>query len=180
MNFTETKLKGAFIIDLKQIEDHRGFFALSWSRRDFEEHGLNPEVVQCNLSFNRRSGTVRGMHWQEQPHAQAKLVRCTRGALHDAIIDLRPGSPTFRQWVGVELSAANRRMLFVPTGFAHGFQTLEDDTEISYQMSAYYHPASERGVRWNDPAFGLTWPREVTVISPRDRDCPDFVPGAPA
>ena len=180
MIFTETKLKGAFIIDLKPIEDHRGFFAVSWSRLDFEEHGLNAEVVQCNLSFSHRAGTVRGMHWQEPPHAQAKLVRCTRGAIHDAIIDLRPGSPTFRQWVGVDLTADNRRMLFVPTGFAHGYQALEHDTEVSYQMSAYYHPASERGVRWDDPAFGLIWPREVTVISPRDRDYPDFVPGAPA
>ena len=176
MNFTATKLEGVFIIDLKRFEDQRGFFATSWSRREFEARGLNSNVVQCSLSLSHRRGTVRGMHWQAAPHAQAKLVRCTRGAMHDAVIDVRPESPTFKQWVAVELTDDNHRMLFVPEGFAHGFQTLEDETEMFYQMSALYHPESEHGVKWNDPAFGLTWPLEVAVISPRDLAFPDFEP----
>jgi dTDP-4-dehydrorhamnose 3,5-epimerase len=174
MIFTETKLKGAFIVDIERLEDERGFFARSWCRRDFEEHGLNPDIAQCNVSFNVRKGTLRGMHYQVKPFEEAKLVRCTRGALCDVIVDVRPDSPTFKHHLSVELTAENRRMLFVPEGFAHGFLTLEDATEAHYQMSAFYMPDRARGFRWNDPAFLISWPAEVNVISKRDRNYPDF------
>ena len=175
MHFTETKLKGAYILDLKPIEDERGFFARTFCVQEFEAHGLNPCVVQCNVSYNKHKGTLRGMHYQSAPHAEAKLVRCICGAIYDVIIDLRPESPTFKQWVGVELTASNRRMLYVPEGLAHGFQTLEDETEVFYQMSEFYFPQSAQGVRWDDPAFQIDWPPAERVISPKDISYPDFV-----
>jgi dTDP-4-dehydrorhamnose 3,5-epimerase len=175
MIFIETKLKGAFIIEPERLEDERGFLARSFCQKEFEEHGLNPRVVQCNVSFNKKKGTFRGMHYQTAPYEEAKLVRCTRGAIYDVALDLRPASPTFKQWIGVELTATNRRMLYIPEGFAHGFQTLQDDTEVFYQVSEFYHPESAKGVRWNDPVFGFVWPDDIRVISDRDRQCPDFV-----
>ncbi len=176
MIFTETTLKGAFVIELEKIEDSRGFFARAWCQKEFEKHGLNPRLVQCNLSYNRQKGTLRGMHYQVEPHKESKLVRCIRGAIYDVIIDLRPASSTYGRWVGVELSAENRKMLYVPEGFAHGFQTLEDDTEAFYQVSEFYSPALERGVRWNDPSFRVEWPAvEKRIISDKDRSWPDYV-----
>ena len=174
MIFTETRLKGAFLIEPERFEDERGFFALSWSRAEFGARGLSARLVECNISFNRRRGTLRGMHYQLAPHAQAKLVRCTMGAVYDVIVDLRPDSPTFKQWVAAELSADNRLMLYVPEGFAHGFQTLEDGSEVFYQMSDVYAPQSARGVRWDDPAFRIAWPPGERVINARDRTYPDF------
>jgi dTDP-4-dehydrorhamnose 3,5-epimerase len=177
MIFTETRLKGAFAIDLETHADERGFFGRSYCSREFEAHGLNPSVVQCNVSYNKARGTLRGMHLQEAPYGEDKLIRCTRGALCDVIVDLRPESPTFCQWVAVELRAAAgqvSRMLYVPEGFAHGFQTLEDDTEVFYQMSEFFAPTAARGFRWNDPAFAIEWPEPVRVISDRDRAYPDF------
>lgn len=175
MIFEETELAGAFIIRPQPIEDERGFFARTFCVREFEAHGLEPRLVQCNISFNRRRGTLRGMHLQRAPHEEAKLVRCTAGGIHDVIVDLRPGSPTRLRHTAVDLTAANRTMLYVPGGFAHGFITLEDDTEVFYQMSEFYAPEAAAGFRWNDPAFGIEWPVEVTVISERDRTYPDFV-----
>jgi dTDP-4-dehydrorhamnose 3,5-epimerase len=174
MTFTETKLKGAFLIDLKRLEDQRGFFARVWCQEDFNKHGLNPRIAQVNLSFNKKKGTLRGMHFQHAPHQECKLVRCSRGAIYDVIIDLRPSSPTYKQWVGVELRADTYRMLFVPEDFAHGYQSLEDDTEVLYQVSQCYAPQSEGGMRYNDPAFGIQWPLQVTVISEKDKAWPDF------
>ena len=168
MIFTETKLKGAFIIDIDALEDERGFFARSWCEDEFREHGLNPRLVQCNISFNKKRGTLRGMHFQVAPFAEVKVVRCTMGALCDVIIDLRPNSPTFKQWVSVELTAENRRALYIPEDFAHGFQTLTDNTEVFYQMSEFFHPECARGVRWNDDAFGIIWPVLDMVISEND------------
>lgn len=176
MVFTETALRGAFLVAPEPHTDERGFFARTWSASEFESHALNPRLVQCSVSFNSRKGTLRGMHYQAEPFAEAKLVRCTHGAIHDVIIDLRPGSPTFTRSVGVTLSAKNRLMLYVPEGFAHGFETLADDTEVFYQISEHYSPEHGRGVRWNDPAFAIAWPAEPTVISARDRDYPDFQP----
>jgi dTDP-4-dehydrorhamnose 3,5-epimerase len=172
--FTETKLKGVYLIEPELREDERGFFARAWCQKEFETYGLNPQVAQCNISFNKRKGTLRGMHYQIAPHAEAKLVRCTRGAIFDVIIDLRPDSCTFKEWVGVELTAENHQMLYVPEGFAHGYQTLEDNTEIFYQVSESYHPESERGVRWNDPAFAIKWLLEETTISAKDLSFRDF------
>jgi len=177
MIYKETLLKGAFAIDLETHADERGFFGRSYCAQEFEAHGLNPRVVQCNVSYNKARGTLRGMHLQEAPYGEAKLIRCQRGALYDVIVDLRPESPTFRQWVAVELRAAAgqvSRMLYVPEGFAHGFQTLEDDTEVFYQMSEFFVPSAARGFRWNDPAFAIEWPEPVRVISDRDRTYPDF------
>lgn len=180
MNFTETKLCGAFIIEPVRHEDERGFFARTWCRREFEGRGLEADLAQCNISYNRAKGTLRGMHYQQPPYAEAKLVRCTRGAIYDVIIDLRRGSPTFGRWVAAELNEANRRMLYVPRGFAHGFQTLEDDAEVAYQVSEFHRPEAAGGVRWDDPAFLITWPLEVTVMAPCDRDYPDFRAPEPA
>ena len=174
MRFIETKLAGSYVIEPRLFEDERGFFTRTWSGREFAEHGLNPELLECNVSFNKRAGTLRGMHFQVAPSAQPKLVRCTAGAIWDAIIDLRPASATFKQWVGEELTAANHKQLYIPEGFAHGFITLADDTEVSYQMGGVYDAAASRGVRWNDPAFGIRWPREVGVIIERDNTYPDF------
>jgi len=175
MRFLKAKLQDAYIIELDKITDERGFFARSWCRREFENFGLNPHLVQCNISFNKNRGTLRGMHFQDAPHAEAKLVRCTAGAVYDVIIDLRTTSSSFKQWMGVELTANNRRMLYVPEGFAHGFLTLTDETEIFYQMSEFYHPELARGVRWNDPAFRIEWPFTTNlIISGRDQKYPDF------
>lgn len=155
-------------------EDQRGFFARTFCRREFEARGLNPAVAQCNVSFNKFKGCLRGMHFQVGPYSEAKLVRCTAGSIYDVIIDLRPSSPTFREHFGLELSAQSRKMLYVPEDFAHGFQTLEDDTEVFYQMSQYYSPEHSRGVRWDDPAFGIQWPSGERIIVERDRTYPDF------
>jgi len=174
MIFTETKLPSAFTIEPERLEDDRGFFTRSWCCREFEAHGLNPRLVQCDISFSRKRGTLRGMHYQVAPFWEVKLVRCTRGSIYDAIIDLRPESPTFKEHVGVILSAENHKMLYVPEGFAHGFVTLEDRTEVFYQMSEFYSPAHGRGVRWNDPTFNISWPLIPTVVSERDRTYPDF------
>jgi dTDP-4-dehydrorhamnose 3,5-epimerase len=172
MLFTETKLKGAFIIDLELKSDDRGFFARTFCAKEFEAHGLKPAVSQCNLSFNHKAGTLRGMHYQVTPACETKLVRCTRGAVYDVIIDLRPDSPTYRQHIGVELSADNRRALYVPEMFAHGYQTLTDDAEVVYQVTEFYTPGYERGARYNDPAFGIEWPMPVAVISDKDANWP--------
>lgn len=174
MIFTETKLKGAFIIDIEPREDERGFFARSWCEDEFKKHGLNPRLVQCNISFNKKRGTLRGMHYQIAPFAEAKLVRCTMGGVYDVIIDLRPDSPTFKQWISVELTAENRRALYVPEDFAHGFQTLMDNTEVFYQMSEFYHPECARSVRWDDPALGIQWPSGPRIISRRDSEYADI------
>ena len=175
MIFTETKLPGAYVIEVERREDQRGFFGRTFCREEFEAHGLNSQVVQCNTSFNKRKGTLRGMHFQAVPFAEAKLVRCTSGSIYDVIIDLRPASRTFKQHFAVELSAANQRMLYIPENMAHGFQTLEDDTEVFYQMSQMFSAEHARGVRWNDPAFGIEWPADERIITERDRNYPDFV-----
>jgi len=175
MIFAETKLKGAYVIEIEKLEDKRGFFARAWCQKEFESHGLVSRLVQTNISFNRRKGTLRGMHYQVAPCEETKLVRCTRGAIYDVIIDLRPDSPTFKQWMGVKLTADNYKMLYVPENFAHGFQTLEDNTEVTYQVSQFYSPESERGVRYDDPAFGIEWPLEVRVISDKDGSWPGFL-----
>lgn len=169
MKFAPTALAGAFVIELETSSDERGFFARSFCRDEFSARGLDPEVAQCNISLSRAAGTLRGMHYQSAPRAEAKLVRCTAGAIYDVIVDLRGGSPTYRRWFGVELSAANRRMLYAPEGIAHGFQTLADDTEVHYQMSQPYDPAAARGIRWDDPAIGIVWPPAPRrTISRRD------------
>ena len=174
MKFTETPIAGLWVIELEPIADDRGFFARTFCEDDFRARGLESHVAQCSIAFSARAGTLRGMHYQREPYAEVKLIRCTRGAVYDAVVDLRPGSATFRHWFAVELTAENRRMLYVPKGLAHGYQTLEDETEITYQMSTPYHPEAAAGVRWNDPAFGVTWPREVTVISDRDATYRDY------
>jgi len=174
MIFTETKLKGAFIIELERLTDERGFFARSWCQREFKEHGLNPRLRQCSISYNISKGTLRGIHYQVAPCVETKLVRCTMGAIFDVIVDLRPESPTYHQYFADILTAENRKMLYIPEGFAHGFLSLQDDTEVQYQMSDDYSPDHARGVRWNDPAFGIQWPGEVLIISERDRGYPDF------
>jgi dTDP-4-dehydrorhamnose 3,5-epimerase len=168
MIFTETKLKGAFIIDLELKADDRGAFARTFCMKEFEQHGLKPTVAQCNLSFNYKAGTLRGMHYQVPPAAETKLVRCTKGAIYDVIIDMRPDSPTYMQHIGVELTADNRRALYVPELFAHGYQALTDDAEVVYQVGEFYTPGYERGIRYDDPAFEIEWPMPVTVISPKD------------
>lgn len=173
--FRETTLAGAFVIEPEKREDERGFFARTFCREEFAAHGLNPEIAQCNVSFNKRKGTLRGMHYQAPPFAEVKLVRCTAGAIFDVIIDLRKPSGTFRQHFAVELCASSGKMLYIPEGFAHGFQTLLDDTEVFYQMSQPYAPQCARGVRWNDPAFGIEWPPAERTMVERDRNYPDFV-----
>jgi len=174
MVITETKLSGAFVIELDYFEDERGFFAPLWSHREFSAAGLPASFVESNLSFNKNKGTLRGMHYQLPPHEQVKLVRCTRGSIYDVIIDLRQGSPTFKQWLALEMSADNHLMLYVPGEFAHGYLTLEDNTEVCYQTSSYYAPEHGRGVRWNDPAFNISWPADRPIIIDRDRDYEDF------
>jgi dTDP-4-dehydrorhamnose 3,5-epimerase len=174
MIFHRTKLSGVVEIELDLHRDERGFFARSWCQKEFETEGLNSKTVQCNVSFNEKKGTLRGMHFQAAPSPEAKLVRCTQGVIHDVAIDLRAESPTYKQWIGVDLSGENRRMLYIPEGCAHGFLTLEDKTEILYQMSEFYCPELARGFRWDDPAFQIKWPATVEVISERDRTYPDF------
>jgi len=203
MLFIETKLKGAYLIEIQKLEDERGFFARSYCFREFEAHGLNPRVVQCNISYNAKKGTLRGMHYQVTPFEEAKLVRCTSGSIYDVIVDLRPDSETYCEWLGIELTSGSSKlkahssqpnkdcslsktpskvegltahytMLYVPEGFAHGFLTLEDDTEVFYQMSEFYAPDSSAGFRWNDPAFEIEWPMEPTVMSEKDRSYADF------
>ena len=176
MIFHETRVAGVFEVHLEQKTDDRGFFARAWCQREFESRGLNPNVVQCNISFNRHKGTLRGMHYQTEPHTEAKLVRCTRGAVYDVALDLRAQSPTYRQWVAAELTSEKRNMMYIPEGCAHGFLTLAGDTEVSYQMSNFYTPDAGRGVRWNDPVFQIDWPAPIEVISARDRSYPDFTP----
>ena len=172
MKFIETRLKGAFIIEPERLEDERGFFARTFCHKEFEAHGLNPRMVQCNISYNKHKGTLRGMHNQAAPMAEAKLVRCTRGAIYDVIIDLRPESPTYCQWLAEELNAENSKMIYIPEGFVHGFQTLEDDTEVFYQMSEFYSPEHARGVRWDDLVFGIEWPLNTKIISEKDNNYP--------
>jgi dTDP-4-dehydrorhamnose 3,5-epimerase len=174
MIFTETALKGAHIVDIEKIEDERGFFARSWCRREFETRGLNGKLAQCSISFNPRKGTLRGLHFQVKPHEEAKLVRCTRGSIFDAIVDLRRDSPSYKKSASVVLTAGSRSMLYVPEGFAHGFLTLEDDTEVFYLISEFYAPESQRGIRWDDPSLAITWPGKPAFISSRDRAFPDF------
>lgn len=180
MNFIPLDLPGAFVIEAARHEDERGFFVRTWDRREFEARGLSGGLEQCSVSFNRRAGTLRGMHYQAAPAEEAKLVRCTRGAIYDVIIDLRPASPRFTRWQGVELTAESGRSLYVPEGVAHGFLTLADETEVFYQISTEYRPELARGVRWNDPAFGVAWPAPVTVIAARDASYPDFRVNQPA
>ena len=175
MIFTETDLSGAFVVDIEKREDTRGFFARGWCANEFKVNGLTERIVQSNISFNHKRGTLRGMHYQQAPYEEAKLVRCTRGAIYDVIIDLRPGSPTFKKWIGVELTCENHRMLYVPETFGHGFITLEDATEVMYHVSQFYTPNAERGIRWNDPVFGVEWPLEPAVISDKDAGWPDFL-----
>jgi dTDP-4-dehydrorhamnose 3,5-epimerase len=172
MQFTPSRIPGGWVIDITPIHDRRGFFAATWLPDELRQHGIDPTVAQCNLAFNHKRGTLRGMHFQKAPHAQAKVVRATRGALLDVIVDLRPDSTTWRQWESFELTADNRRMLYIPPGLAHGYLTLTDDAEMSYQASSPWTPQAEAGVRWNDPAFGIKWPFEPTVIAERDQTWP--------
>jgi dTDP-4-dehydrorhamnose 3,5-epimerase len=168
VKFTETRLKGAYIIEPEPIKDERGFFARSWCQQEFEAYRLNPNLVQCNISFNKKKGTLRGMHYQIAPYEETKLVRCTKGAIYDVIIDLRSNSSTFKQWIAVELTADNYKMLYIPKGFAHGFQTLENNTEVFYQMSEFYYPEYARGIRWDDPIFDIEWSKNDRIISEKD------------
>jgi dTDP-4-dehydrorhamnose 3,5-epimerase len=174
MHFHQTKLPGVFEIHLDPHLDERGFFARTWCAKEFASNGLNPDLAQSNVSFNTRKGTLRGMHFQAAPHTEAKLVRCTRGAICDVVLDLRPESPAYKSWIAVTLTSTNRNMVYVPENCAHGFLTLEDETEVFYQMSEFYNAESARGVRWNDPAFQILWPGKIEVISERDQNYPDF------
>ena len=174
MRFTETRVAGAFLIEPEPIADERGFFARTWCHDEFEARGLNPRLAQCSISYSRRKGTLRGLHYQAAPHEEVKLVRCTRGAIWDVAVDLRPDSPTFKSWFGTELRDDNHAMLYIPEGCAHGQLTLTDDAEVLYQMSVPFEPTAARGVRWDDPAFGIEWPGEVRVINQRDRTYPDL------
>lgn len=174
MLFNETELKGAFIVDLEQRADNRGFFARTWCQHEFAQQGMVARIVQANMSYNIHKGTLRGMHFQNAPYMETKLVRAVRGAIYDVIIDLRADSPTYKRWIGVELTADNRRALFVPEGFAHGFQTLTDDADVMYQVSEFYTPGAEGGLRYNDSAFDIQWPLPVSVISDKDASWADF------
>jgi len=174
VKFHTTELQDACIIELDKLQDERGFFARTWCQREFQDQGLVARVVQANTSFNTRAGTLRGMHYQAAPYQETKVVRCTRGALYDVIVDLRAESSTFKRWIAVELTASNGRMLYVPADFAHGFITLEDNTEVSYLISESFTPGSERGIRWNDPEFAIEWPCPVEVIAEKDAAWPDF------
>jgi dTDP-4-dehydrorhamnose 3,5-epimerase len=179
VRFTAAEIDGACVVDIEPFEDERGLFARTWCREEFAAQGLDTEISQCNTSFNLRKGTLRGMHFQTAPAAEVKLVRCTQGAIFDAIVDLRPESPTYLRNVGVTLTAENRRMLYIPKGVAHGFQTLVDRTEVFYQMSEPYSPEHASGVRWDDPAFGIDWPDDERILNERDRTYPDYVgPGS--
>ncbi len=177
MRFAETSIGGAFLIEPEPRGDDRGWFARVWCRDEFQAHGLDANFVQCNNSYSRDAGTLRGLHYQAAPHEEAKLVRCLRGAIYDVIVDVRPDSPTYGQWFGVELTAADRRMLYVAPGLAHGFQALVPETEVMYPVTAAYAPQAERGLRWNDPFFAIVWPlADRAILSPKDQAWPDFVP----
>jgi dTDP-4-dehydrorhamnose 3,5-epimerase len=173
MKFAPLSLSGAYVVDVEMIQDERGFFARTWCADEFKTHGLTTKLAQCSISYNKRRGTLRGMHYQAKPFAEAKLVRCSAGAIYDVIVDLRPESATYRRWLAVELSAANHKMIYVPEDFAHGFQTLTDESEVFYQMSGPYVSESARGIRWDDPVFRIEWPIADPIISDRDRKFPD-------
>lgn len=175
MRFEKTELNDAYIIDINEITDERGFFARTWCQHEFEEHGLISNLVQANISFNHHKGTLRGMHYQLPPYEETKLVRCTKGSIFDVMVDLRPTSKTYAKWMGVELTAENHRMLLVPEGFAHGYQTLQDDSEVFYQVSEFYNPHAEHGLRYDDPAFDINWPLEASVISDKDASWPSYI-----
>lgn len=174
MIFNESRLPGVFEVQIERKCDERGFFARTWCQREFAERGLDANLVQCSLSYNHKKGTLRGLHYQAEPHAETKLVRCGKGALYDVVLDLRPGSQTYKKWIGVCLEARKHNAIYIPKGCAHGFLTLEDDTEVCYQMSEFYDADSARGVRWNDSAFQIHWPVRVEMISARDANYPDF------
>jgi dTDP-4-dehydrorhamnose 3,5-epimerase len=174
MIFRKTKFDGVFIIEIEKQEDERGFFARSWDTKEFEKYGLNNKLVQCNISYNKNKGTIRGMHYQIAPYEETKIIRCTKGKIFDVIIDLRTKSKTFKNWIGIELSSNKHNMLYVPGGIAHGFQTLEDNTEIFYQMSEFYNPKFARGIRWDDPTFSIKWPLSVNFISIKDKSYENF------
>jgi len=174
MIFTETKIKGAFLIEPELITDERGFFARSFCKEEFQKHGLEIDIVQCNLSYNKKKGTLRGMHYQVPPFEEVKIVSCTKGSIYDVVVDLRRGSATYRNWHAVEISADSYHMLYIPKGCAHGFQTLEDNCIVYYQMGEYYHPEYPRGIRWNDPAIGIVWPIPAGIISVKDQNYVDF------
>ncbi len=174
MVFHETFLKGAFVLEVQKLNDDRGFFGRSWCKNEMEERGLNGNVVQTNTSFSSKKGTLRGMHYQKHPYEETKLIRCTKGAIYDVIVDLRKESPTYLCWFGIELTADNYKMLYVPEKFAHGFITLKDDSEVTYQVTQFYTPGAESGIRFNDPLINIDWPAPVTVISEKDKAHPDF------
>jgi len=174
VRFTPLSLTGAFLVEIEALSDERGFFARTWCRTEFSRHGLNPNLEQCNLSHNTKRGTLRGMHWQAAPHGEAKLVCCLRGTIHDVIVDVREGSPTRGRWLAIELDAERHNALYIPDGFAHGFQTLTPDSDVFYQMSTSYHPASARGIAWNDPDLGIAWPIADPCMSDRDRAFPSY------
>ena len=175
MKFTESPLSGAYVIDIEERRDARGFFARAWCAREFEVHGLKPEMIQANISVNTEPGTTRGLHYQIEPYQECKLVRCTRGAIYDVLVDVRPDSPTRGRWYGVELTAQNHRMLYVPEGCAHGYQSLVADTEVMYHVSQVYSPEFERGLRWNDPEIGIVWPIvDGIIVSEKDRSWSDY------
>jgi len=176
MIFTEIQLKGVYIIEPERLADERGFFARTWCQKELASYGLENRLAQCSISYNPKKGTLRGMHFQTAPWEEVKIVRCTCGAIYDVVIDLRPGSPTFKKWFGLTLSQEKRNMIYIPKGFAHGFMTLSDQVEVFYQISQFYVPDHADGVRWNDPAFGIQWPMEVQLISERDNTYPDFEP----
>ena len=174
MKFIETSLSGVFIIEIEPIEDERGFFARSWCQQEFKEHGLSTKIVQCGISFNKKRGTVRGMHYQNKPYEEVKLVRCTKGSIYDVVVDLRVNSPTFKHHLSIELSDLNHKILYIPKGLAHGFQTLKDCTEVFYQMSEFFSQGNAKGIRWNDFSFSIQWPLAVTSISDKDKSYKDF------
>jgi dTDP-4-dehydrorhamnose 3,5-epimerase len=174
VRFTETSVRGVILVEPELKTDERGFFARTWCREEFAAQGLSVALDQCSLSYNRLAGTLRGLHWQAAPHGEVKLVRCGRGAIYDVAVDLRPTSPTYRRWTGVELTERNHRLLYIPEGVAHGFLTLTDDTDVAYQIGGALHGDAARGARWDDPALAITWPRDVVVISPRDAAYPDL------
>ena len=174
MKFIETDLKGAYIIDIDEISDARGFFARAWCQREYENYGITSKIVQSNIAFNHKKGTLRGLHYQVAPHEETKLVRCTKGSIFDVMVDLRVESCTYGKWFGVELNEVNHRMLLVPEGFAHGYQTLQDNTEVFYQVSEFFNPDAELGVRYDDAKFGISWPLEVSVISEKDANWPFY------
>jgi dTDP-4-dehydrorhamnose 3,5-epimerase len=177
MIFKKTLFDSVYIIEIEKQTDFRGFFGRAWCKREFEAYGLKTELVQSNVGFSRSAGTLRGLHYQSEPHAEVKLVRCVKGSIYDVMIDMRPQSSTYMQWLGIELKAESYRMIYVPEGFAHGYLTLKDNTEVMYQVSEYYTPGSERGIRFNDPAFAIRWPEDILFISDKDLSWQDFSPG---